>query len=197
MKVKTLGELCNIVSGGTPSRSKAEFWNDGTVPWIKIGNIKESVKQVLSELDWKTYANAAEKAKERWSNTFDDKKSRQKYGDMWDKFDKASEKTFNDEYGTSKYHYTTDGINNIHHNWDRMMCRPTKHRKVATLSDNGWNESYFDFDPVSNETDGRYWFNNHDFLSGKGDEDEIFDSLGKKVGSEHFNAAKNGNKERI
>ena len=157
--------------------------------------IKESVKQVLSELDWKTYANAAEKAKERWSNTFDDKKSRQKYRDMWDKFDKASEKTFNDEYGTSKYHYTTDGINNIHHNWDRMMCRPTKHRKVATLSDNGWNESYFDFDPVSNETDGRYWFNNHDFLSGKGDEDEIFDSLGKKVGSEHFNAAKNGNKE--
>ena len=40
MEVKTLGELCNIVSGGTPSRSKAEFWNDGTIPWIKIGNIK-------------------------------------------------------------------------------------------------------------------------------------------------------------
>ena len=41
MEVKTLGELCNIVSGGTPSRSKAEFWNEGTIPWIKIGNIKE------------------------------------------------------------------------------------------------------------------------------------------------------------
>lgn len=41
MKIKTLGELCNIVSGGTPSRSKAEFWNEGTIPWIKIGNIKE------------------------------------------------------------------------------------------------------------------------------------------------------------
>lgn len=40
MEIKTLGELCNIVSGGTPSRSKAEFWNDGTIPWIKIGNIK-------------------------------------------------------------------------------------------------------------------------------------------------------------
>ena len=25
MKVNTLGELCNIVSGGTPSRSKAEY----------------------------------------------------------------------------------------------------------------------------------------------------------------------------
>lgn len=41
MEVKTLGELCNIVSGGTPSRSKAEFWHEGTIPWIKIGNIKE------------------------------------------------------------------------------------------------------------------------------------------------------------
>ena len=40
MEIKTLGELCNIVSGGTPSRSKAEFWNEGTIPWIKIGNIK-------------------------------------------------------------------------------------------------------------------------------------------------------------
>ena len=40
MVVKTIGELCNIVSGGTPSRSKVEFWNEGTIPWIKIGNIK-------------------------------------------------------------------------------------------------------------------------------------------------------------
>lgn len=40
MEIKTLGELCNIVSGGTPSRSKVEFWNEGTIPWIKIGNIK-------------------------------------------------------------------------------------------------------------------------------------------------------------
>ena len=40
MEIKTLGELCDIVSGGTPSRSKAEFWNEGTIPWIKIGNIK-------------------------------------------------------------------------------------------------------------------------------------------------------------
>ena len=40
MVVKTIGELCNIVSGGTPSRSNEEFWNEGTIPWIKIGNIK-------------------------------------------------------------------------------------------------------------------------------------------------------------
>ena len=40
MEIKTLGEVCNIASGGTPSRSKSEYWNEGTIPWIKIGNIK-------------------------------------------------------------------------------------------------------------------------------------------------------------
>ena len=35
-----LGEICTIVSGGTPSRSKSEYWINGTIPWIKIGNIK-------------------------------------------------------------------------------------------------------------------------------------------------------------
>ncbi|MGN0715245.1 MAG: restriction endonuclease subunit S, partial [Anaerovoracaceae bacterium] len=40
MQVKSLGELCHIVSGGTPSRSKPEYWNGGSIPWIKIGNIK-------------------------------------------------------------------------------------------------------------------------------------------------------------
>ena len=40
MKYKRLGELCDIVSGGTPSRSKTEYWNEGTIPWIKISNIK-------------------------------------------------------------------------------------------------------------------------------------------------------------
>ncbi len=39
MKYK-LGELCNVVSGGTPSRAIAGFWDSGTIPWIKIGNIK-------------------------------------------------------------------------------------------------------------------------------------------------------------
>lgn len=37
---KSLGELCDIVSGGTPSRSHIEYWDKGSIPWIKIGNIK-------------------------------------------------------------------------------------------------------------------------------------------------------------
>ena len=39
LEFKTLGEICDIVSGGTPSRSRMEFWNNGDIPWIKIGNL--------------------------------------------------------------------------------------------------------------------------------------------------------------
>ena len=39
MEFKTLSEICDIVSGGTPSRSRMEFWNNGDIPWIKIGNL--------------------------------------------------------------------------------------------------------------------------------------------------------------
>ena len=35
-----LGEICEISSGGTPSRSNASFWVNGTIPWIKISDIK-------------------------------------------------------------------------------------------------------------------------------------------------------------
>ena len=48
MKTVRLGDICDIVSGGTPSRSKTEFWQDGTIPWIKIGNIKG---KYVSEVD--------------------------------------------------------------------------------------------------------------------------------------------------
>ena len=39
LEFKTLSEICDIVSGGTPSRSRMEFWNNGDIPWIKIGNL--------------------------------------------------------------------------------------------------------------------------------------------------------------
>ena len=37
-KVK-LGELCDVCSGGTPKRSVSEYWNEGSIPWVKIGDI--------------------------------------------------------------------------------------------------------------------------------------------------------------
>lgn len=40
MDIKKLGEICDVVSGGTPSRTNTAFWDGGIIPWIKIGNIK-------------------------------------------------------------------------------------------------------------------------------------------------------------
>ena len=34
-----LGELCDVCSGGTPKRSVSEYWNEGSIPWVKIGDI--------------------------------------------------------------------------------------------------------------------------------------------------------------
>ena len=37
-KVK-LGVLCEVCSGGTPKRSVPEYWNEGSIPWVKISDI--------------------------------------------------------------------------------------------------------------------------------------------------------------
>lgn len=34
-----LGDICNIQSGGTPSRGKSEFWEGGCIPWVKISDM--------------------------------------------------------------------------------------------------------------------------------------------------------------
>lgn len=39
-KVGTLGEFCKCLLGGTPSRSKEEYWN-GEVNWINSGEINK------------------------------------------------------------------------------------------------------------------------------------------------------------
>ncbi|MBK2000723.1 restriction endonuclease subunit S [Campylobacter sp. 2018MI35] len=40
-EVKKLGDIAEISSGGTPSRSKKEYWENGAIPWVKIKDIKE------------------------------------------------------------------------------------------------------------------------------------------------------------
>ena len=39
--VKKLGEVCLIQSGGTPSRSISSYWENGTIPWVKISDFSE------------------------------------------------------------------------------------------------------------------------------------------------------------
>lgn len=36
-----LGDLYQITSGGTPSRKHLEYYQDGSIPWVKTGDLKE------------------------------------------------------------------------------------------------------------------------------------------------------------
>ena len=53
MEYVKLEEICTIVSGGTPSRSKPDYWNDGDIPWIKIKDMKskyiDSAEEFITE----------------------------------------------------------------------------------------------------------------------------------------------------
>ena len=37
-----LGEVCDIFNGSTPSRKKAEYWKNGTVPWFTVDDIRKN-----------------------------------------------------------------------------------------------------------------------------------------------------------
>ena len=53
MEYVKLEEICTIVSGGTPSRSKPNYWNNGHIPWIKIKDMKskyiDSAEEFITE----------------------------------------------------------------------------------------------------------------------------------------------------
>lgn len=36
-----IGDCCQVLLGGTPSRAKPEYWNNGTVGWINSGKVNE------------------------------------------------------------------------------------------------------------------------------------------------------------
>ena len=42
-EVATVSDIAKISAGGTPSRSNPVFWNGGTIPWVKTGEIDYSV----------------------------------------------------------------------------------------------------------------------------------------------------------
>ncbi|WP_394531816.1 hypothetical protein C1N83_00155 [Priestia aryabhattai] len=40
-EVKKIKDVCDIIGGGTPSRSKMEYYESGTIPWIKTGELNQ------------------------------------------------------------------------------------------------------------------------------------------------------------
>jgi type I restriction enzyme S subunit len=48
-EIKGVGELCTLSSGGTPDRSNVAFWKDGTIPWVKTGEVDYRVVERTEE----------------------------------------------------------------------------------------------------------------------------------------------------
>lgn len=48
-ELKKLGEICDVSSGGTPSREVSEYWKGGTIPWVKTGEINYKIIADTSE----------------------------------------------------------------------------------------------------------------------------------------------------
>jgi len=44
-----LGDICIIQSGGTPSRGNKEYWENGTIPWVKISDFSGKYLDQTSE----------------------------------------------------------------------------------------------------------------------------------------------------
>ena len=44
-----LGDICTIQSGGTPSRGNKEYWDNGTIPWVKISDFSGKHLKYTSE----------------------------------------------------------------------------------------------------------------------------------------------------
>lgn len=96
--------------------------------------IKESVNNILSELDWKTYDNAMNKSDEHADNQQLRQQERKFHRMRGDKFGKASNNNFYNKYGITKF----DASNN-----DDRMARD-KEKDARGLADyernarNGW-----------------------------------------------------------
>ena len=44
---KKLGEICDILIGGTPRRGVYKYWNGGNLPWVSIADLTKSSKEII------------------------------------------------------------------------------------------------------------------------------------------------------
>ena len=78
--------------------------------------IKESVKQVLSELDWRTYQSAAEKSMKQSHNGDLSPQERAFNKNRSYEFDKKKKKKFRNKHGMSRY-----SARHAHETWDSPL----------------------------------------------------------------------------
>ena len=78
--------------------------------------IKESVKQVLSELDWRTYQSAAEKSMKQSHNGDLSPQERAFNKNRSYEFDNYADKKFRNKHGMSRY-----SARHAHETWDSPL----------------------------------------------------------------------------
>lgn len=49
-KTRKLSEIIEIIGGGTPKRSKSEYWN-GAIPWLSVADFNNNLRYVSSSLE--------------------------------------------------------------------------------------------------------------------------------------------------
>jgi type I restriction enzyme S subunit len=42
-RISPIGSIARLSSGGTPSRTKPEYWDEGVIPWVKTGEVDNAV----------------------------------------------------------------------------------------------------------------------------------------------------------
>ncbi len=48
-EIKRLGEVTNILTGGTPDTKQREYWENGTIPWMPSGDINQLIIRNVSK----------------------------------------------------------------------------------------------------------------------------------------------------
>ena len=49
-----LGEVCDVFNGSTPSRKKKGYWENGTVPWFTVNDIRENGRIIRQTIQFTT-----------------------------------------------------------------------------------------------------------------------------------------------
>ncbi len=60
--VYKIGELCDVITGSTPSRTNSEYWKEGSVPWFTVDDIRKGGRVIHN-----TIQHVTEKAVEESS----------------------------------------------------------------------------------------------------------------------------------